>query len=249
MPTTKIKVLSDLLVNQIAAGEVVDRPASALKELLENSLDSGARDISVQLAAGGAGMIKVSDDGCGIPPDDLPLALERHATSKIATLDDLERVASLGFRGEALASIASVSRLTLISRSADEKHAWRIEAEGPRTQPPAPASLAAGTSVEVRDLYFNTPARRKFLKSEATEYAHCEEAFKRTALARCDTALSLQHNGRVRWHVKPQGVRDRIAAVLGAEFAAEALQVEEAAGPVRLTGLVGAPASAGATRE
>jgi DNA mismatch repair protein MutL len=249
MPTTKIKVLSDLLVNQIAAGEVVDRPASALKELLENSLDSGARDISVQLAAGGASLIKVSDDGCGIAKDDLPLALARHATSKIASLEDLERVASLGFRGEALASIASVSRLTLVSRRAEDRHAWSVVAEGPRSEAPTPATLGAGTTVEVRDLYFNTPARRKFLKTEATEYAHCEEAFKRTALSRADGAFSLQHNGRVRWHVKPQSLRERIVAVLGQDFAGDALPVDEISGPVRLTGLVGAPASAGATRE
>jgi DNA mismatch repair protein MutL len=249
MPTMKIKVLPDLLVNQIAAGEVVERPASALKELLENSLDSGARDISVQLAAGGASLIKVSDDGCGIAKEDLALALARHATSKIASLEDLERVASLGFRGEALASIASVSRLTLVSRRPEDRHAWSVVAEGPRIEAPTPATLGAGTTVEVRDLYFNTPARRKFLKTEATEYAHCEEAFKRTALSRADGAFSLQHNGRVRWHVKPQSLRERIVAVLGQEFAGDALPVDELSGPVRLTGLVGSPANAGATRE
>jgi DNA mismatch repair protein MutL len=249
MPTTKIKVLPELLVNQIAAGEVVDRPASALKELLENSLDSGARDISVQLAAGGASLIKVTDDGCGIAKDDLQLALARHATSKIASLEDLERVASLGFRGEALASIASVSRLTLVSRRPEDRHAWSVVAEGPRAEAPTPATLGAGTTIEVRDLYFNTPARRKFLKTEATEYAHCEEAFRRTALSRADTAFSLQHNGRVRMHVRPQTPRERIVAVLGQDFAADALPVDEGSGPVRLTGLVGSPASAAATRE
>jgi DNA mismatch repair protein MutL len=247
MPT--IQVLPDLLINQIAAGEVVDRPASALKELLENSLDAGARVIEIQLAGGGASLIKVNDDGCGIPRDELPLALARHATSKIASIDDLERVASLGFRGEALASIASVSRLTLSSRRADDKHAWSITTEGPHSTPPAPATLAAGTAIEVRDLYFNTPARRKFLKSEATEYAHCDEAFKRTALARWDTAFSLQHNGRVRWHMKPQTPDERIGAILGEDFVAGALGVEESAGAVRLSGFVGSPSSAGATRE
>jgi DNA mismatch repair protein MutL len=249
MPTTTINVLPDLLVNQIAAGEVVDRPASALKELIENSLDAGAREIAVQLAAGGASLIKVSDDGCGIAKEDLPLALARHATSKIASLDDLERVASLGFRGEALASIASVSRLTLASRHHDARHGWSVAAEGPRVQAPAPASVGNGTSIEVRDLYFNTPARRKFLKSEATEYAHCEEAFKRAALSRCDAAFSLQHNGRARWHVKAQALDARIAMLLGEDFTAHALAIDERSGPVRLTGLVGSPASAGATRE
>lgn len=244
-----IKVLPELLVNQIAAGEVVDRPSSALKELLENCLDAGAREIAVQLAAGGAGLIRVSDDGSGIGREDLSLALARHATSKIGSLEDLERVASLGFRGEALASIASVSRLTLTSRRGGEPHAWSVVAEGPRADAPAPASLAAGTAVEVRDLYFNTPARRKFLKSEPTEYAHCEEAFRRLALSRCDVALSLTHNGRARWHLKAQPLVDRINAVVGEEFGASALAIDEAAGPVRLSGRVGVPAQAGATRE
>jgi DNA mismatch repair protein MutL len=244
-----IRVLPDLLVNQIAAGEVVDRPSSALKELLENSLDAGARDIVVQLAAGGTRLIKVTDDGHGIAREELPLAVARHATSKIASLVDLERVASLGFRGEALASIASVSRLTLVSRRADDKHAWSISAEGPQASAPEPATLTSGTSIEVRDLYFNTPARRKFLKSEPTEYAHCDETFKRSALSRCDTAFSLQHNGRVRRHMKPQPASDRIAAILGEEFTATARPVEETAGPVRLYGYAGSPSSAGAARD
>src|SRR3990172_7461582 len=157
----EIRVLPELLINQIAAGEVVDRRASALKELLENSVDAGAREIAVQLAGGGMKLVKVADDGCGIVREELPLALARHATSKIASSTDLERVASLGFRGEALASIASVSQLTLTSRRAGDKHAWTISASGPDLSGTTPASLAAGTSIEVRDLYFNTPARRK----------------------------------------------------------------------------------------
>ena len=247
MPT--IKVLPDLLVNQIAAGEVVDRPSSALKELLENSLDAGAREIGVHLASGGMRLIKVTDDGCGIAREDLPLALERHATSKIASLGDLERVASLGFRGEALASIASVARLTIVSRRPDERHAWTISAEGPQVTVPTPASLAAGTTIEVHDLYFNTPARRKFLKSEQTEFAHCDEAFRRIALSRCEAGLSLHHNGRARWHLKAQPLSERIAAVLGDEFRAQAHEVDERAGPVRLYGLIGTPEHASATRE
>ena len=244
-----IRVLPDLLVNQIAAGEVVDRPSSALKELIENSLDAGAREVAVHLAAGGASLLKVIDDGCGMVREDLPLALARHATSKIASLAELERVASLGFRGEALASIASVSRLTLASRCGGDSHAWSITAEGPEIAAPVPASLAAGTSVEVRDLYFNTPARRKFLKAEATEYAHCEETFKRAALSRSDVAFSLQHNGRARWHLKPQPLDERISAILGEEFRAAALPVEEVTGPIRLAGCVGSPAEAGTRRE
>jgi DNA mismatch repair protein MutL len=246
MPT--IKVLPELLVNQIAAGEVVDRPASALKEFLENSLDAGAREITVQLAAGGTRLVKVTDDGCGVTRDDLALALSRHATSKIATLADLERVASLGFRGEALASVASVSRLTLVSRTADDKHAWSITAEGPHVAPPVPATLALGTAIEARDLYFNTPARRKFLKSEATEYAHCEEAFKRAALSHCDVALTLQHNGKARWHLKPQSLEERLTAVMGDEIACGSIAFDESGGAVRLHGYVATPEEAGVSR-
>jgi DNA mismatch repair protein MutL len=247
MPT--IKILPDLLVNQIAAGEVVDRPSSALKELLENSLDAGARAITIQLAAGGMRLIKVSDDGCGMGREDLPLALARHATSKIESLSDLERVASLGFRGEALASIASVSRMTVVSRRADDRHAWSLSAEGPEMAIPTPATLATGTTIEVRDLYFNTPARRKFLKSETTEYAHCDDAFRRIALSRCDTAFSLQHNGRARWHLKVQPLEERIGALLGEEFRRGAFMLDESAAGVRLHGCVGKPEHAGATRD
>jgi DNA mismatch repair protein MutL len=181
--------------------------------------------------------------------DDLPLALARHATSKIASLGDLERVASLGFRGEALASIASVARLTLVSRRADDRHAWSVTAEGPQIAPVQPATLGTGTTVEVRDLYFNTPARRKFLKSEQTEYAHCEEAFRRIALSRCDRAFTLQHNGRARWHLKAQGLASRVEALLGKEFCESANALDERAGGVRLYGLVGSPEQAGASRN
>jgi len=245
-----IRVLPELLISQIAAGEVVERPASALKELLENSLDAGARDISVVLAGGGAKLIKVTDDGGGIARDELKLALARHATSKIGSLEDLERVGSLGFRGEALASMASVSHLTLTSRRAGEKHAWTVTATGSNITRASPAALAAGTSIEVRDLYFNTPARRKFLKSEPTEYAHCEEAFRRVALSRPEVGFTLQHNSRIQWHRKPQPLRERIGAVLGDDFYAAALAVDEASGAgLRLTGAIGLPAHARASRD
>jgi len=244
-----IRILSDLLINQIAAGEVVERPGSALKELLENSLDAGGRQIAVHLAGGGAKLIRVSDDGVGIGRDDLPLALARHATSKIASLDDLEHVGSLGFRGEALASIAAVSRLTLASRRAGEKYAWRLTAAGADATPMEPASLAGGTTVEVHDLYFNTPARRKFLKSEATEYAHCEETFKRIALSACNVAFTLQHNGRVRFRLPVQTLEERIRALLGDEFGAAALPVDEAAAGFHLRGVIGAPTAARNVRD
>ncbi|HVS27883.1 MAG TPA: DNA mismatch repair endonuclease MutL [Burkholderiales bacterium] len=244
-----IRVLPELLINQIAAGEVVERPASALKELLENSLDAGAGEITVQLDRGGIKSLKVLDNGSGIAREDLPLALARHATSKITSLEDLERVASLGFRGEALASIVAVSRLELISRTAKDKHAWKIECAGGAIQKPAPAALSQGTGVEVQDLYFNTPARRKFLKTDATEFAHCEEVFKRIALSRFETAFSLHHNARAQWHLAAQDAPDRIKAVLGENFADASVWVDEQSGLLRLWGLAGLPAYSRGTRE
>jgi DNA mismatch repair protein MutL len=244
-----IQVLPDLLIDQIAAGEVVERPAAALKELLENSLDAGAREISVQLANGGTSLIRASDDGAGIPQPELALAVSRHATSKISTLDDLERIASLGFRGEALASIAAVANLTLTSRTAQAKHAWSISAGGGAVEQPRPAAHDAGTSVEVRDLYFNTPARRKFLKSEATEYAHCDEAFKRIALAHPEVAFKLQHNGRAQCQLRKQPLSERISAVLGAEFGAAAIMVDAQAPGLSLSGMAGMPAAARGVRD
>jgi DNA mismatch repair protein MutL len=178
-----IRPLPDLMINQIAAGEVVERPAAALKELIENSLDAGASRIDVDLAGGGIKRIRVVDDGGGIDREDLALAIARHATSKVGAPADLEAIATLGFRGEALASIAAVSRLALTSRAEGKPHAWRIEVDGGTVAPIAPAALSAGTSITIEELYFNTPARRKFLRTDATEWAHCEEAFTRLALA------------------------------------------------------------------
>lgn len=244
-----IRVLPELLINQIAAGEVIERPASALKELLENSLDAGAQAISVELAGGGIRQLTVTDDGAGIARNDLKLALTRHATSKIASLEELELVSSLGFRGEALASIAAVSRLVLVSRRPDDRHAWQVAAEGPALADIAPATLTRGTRVDVRELYFNTPARRRFLKSEQTEFAHCEEVFRRIALSRPDVAFALSHNGRARLQVRPQPLIARIAAVLGDEFAATALPVGESGGQIALRGAISAPAHARGVRD
>jgi DNA mismatch repair protein MutL len=206
-----IRQLPDLLVNQIAAGEVIERPASALKELLENSLDAGALSIAVELDKGGVRRLRVVDDGAGIERDDLPLAVARFATSKIATLEDLERAASLGFRGEALASIGAVARLAIVSRRGGERHAWRIACEAGEVSAVEPAALAAGTTIDVEDLYFNTPARRKFLKSESTEHARCDDAFARIALSRPDVAFSLAHNGRRTRHLPPEAPRATIS--------------------------------------
>lgn len=246
---TAIHVLPDLLINQIAAGEVVERPAAALKELLENSLDAGAREIAVQLAAGGTRLIRVSDDGAGIPCDELVLAVARHATSKIATLDDLEQIRSLGFRGEALASIAAVSALTLSSRTRDAKHAWSVSVENGVVAEPRPAAHEAGTTIEAHDLFFNTPARRKFLRSDATEFAHCDEVFRRIALTRPDVGFRLQHNGRVQRQLAPQERGARIAAILGDDIAAQSVAVEADAGGIRIAGLTALPTAARGGRE
>jgi DNA mismatch repair protein MutL len=245
----RIRSLPELLVNQIAAGEVVERPASALKELLENSLDAGARSVAVELAEGGVRRLRVVDDGAGIEPDDLPLAVARFATSKIATLQDLERAATLGFRGEALASIGAVARLSIVSRREGARHAWRIACEAGEVSAPEPAAISAGTAVEVEDLYFNTPARRKFLKSEATEFARCEEAFVRIALSRPDVAFSLAHNGRRGAHLPPEAARSRASRLVGEDFAASAVEVRSEAPRLTLQGLAAAPGFTRATRD
>jgi len=236
-----IRILPDTLISQIAAGEVVERPASVLKELMENSLDAGADSIDVSLAQGGVKQIRVTDNGRGISAEDLPLALERHATSKIASLDDLEQVRSLGFRGEALASIASVARVVLTSRLRNARHASALRAEGGKTGAPQPAAHANGTTAEVGDLYFNTPARRKFLRTEATEFSHCEEVFNRAALSRPEAAFSLRHNGRVISHLAAAELPRRAEAILGAEFAAAARPVMERIEGLALSGFVASP--------
>ena len=237
--------LSDLLVNQIAAGEVVERPASVLKEVLENAVDAGARAIEVQLEQGGVRRIRVADDGCGIARDELALALERHATSKIATLDDLERVGTMGFRGEALAAIAAVARTGITSRAEGASHAWRIEAG----REPEPAALDQGTVVDVADLYYNTPARRKFLKTESTEFAHCDDMFRRVALARPDIGLQLAHNGRVIHRLPPSPPAARVAALMGDDFLQHAREVQADAGILRLAGFASLPAYSRASRD
>ncbi|BAW25946.1 MULTISPECIES: DNA mismatch repair endonuclease MutL [Pseudomonas] len=243
---SRIQLLSPRLANQIAAGEVVERPASVAKELLENSLDSGARRIDVDVEQGGVKLLKVRDDGSGISADDLPLALARHATSKIRELEDLEGVLSLGFRGEALASISSVARLTLTSRTANASEAWQVETEGrdmtPRVQP---AAHPVGTSVEVRDLFFNTPARRKFLKAEKTEFDHLQEVIRRLALARFDVGFHLRHNGKSilslhEAHDETARAR-RVGAICGPGFMEQALPIDVERNGLRLWGWVGLP--------
>ncbi|WP_110971461.1 DNA mismatch repair endonuclease MutL [Pseudomonas huaxiensis] len=244
--SARIELLSPRLANQIAAGEVVERPASVIKELLENSLDSGARRIDVEVEQGGVKLLRVRDDGSGIASDDLPLALARHATSKIRDLEDLERVMSLGFRGEALASISSVARLTLTSRTRDAEQAWQVETEGrdmaPRVQP---AAHPVGTSVEVRDLFFNTPARRKFLKTEKTEFDHLQEVIRRLALARFDVGFHLRHNGKsiLSLHEAPDDIAKarRVGAICGPGFLEQALPIEIDRNGLRLWGWVGLP--------
>ncbi|WP_070885210.1 DNA mismatch repair endonuclease MutL [Pseudomonas argentinensis] len=242
----RIQLLSPRLANQIAAGEVVERPASVAKELLENSLDSGARRIEVDVEQGGVKLLRVRDDGRGIAADDLPLALARHATSKIRELEDLEQVMSMGFRGEALASISSVARLTLTSRTAGADQAWQVETEGREMQPRVqPAAHPVGTSVEVRDLFFNTPARRKFLKAEKTEFDHLQEVIKRLALARFDVAFHLRHNGKnvLTLHEANDDVSRarRVASVCSAGFLEQALPIDIDRNGLHLWGWVGLP--------
>ena len=243
-----IQLLPDLLINQIAAGEVIERPASALKELLENSLDAGATNIEVQLENGGIKMLRVRDNGKGIAKDELELSLMRHATSKITSLDDLQHVDSMGFRGEALASMAAVSQLTMTSRIASDTHAWKVEVIDGQLSKSIPASQPQGTSIELRDIYFNTPARRKFLKTESTEFAHCEETFKRIALSSSNVAFSLQRNGKTIWQLPKQTAAERINAILGEEFRHAAVSVERQAENLSLSGLAALPAYSKANR-
>ena len=240
-----IRVLPHLLVSQIAAGEVVERPASVLTELLENSVDAGAQAITVVLDEGGIKRVQVEDDGAGIARDELPLALARHATSKIASLEDLEGVATMGFRGEALASIASVSRLSITSRTRQAPHAASISAEGAQLGEVQPAARAQGTTVAVSDLYFNTPARRKFLRTDATEFGHCDEVFRRIALAQPRVAFMLKHNGRVSHVLRNQDVAQRTGALMGEGFGSQSIEVDSQGGSLRLHGRAGTPQAQG----
>ena len=238
---SRIAALPDHLVNQIAAGEVVERPANALKEIVENSIDAGATAIDVELTGGGIRLIRVSDNGSGIHPDDIELALHRHATSKIKTLNDLEHVASMGFRGEGLASIASVSRLTLTSRQDGSAHATQVKAEDGKLSSPTAAAHPVGTTIEAAELFFNTPARRKFLKSENTEYAHCATMLERLALAHPHIAFSLKRDGKQVFKLPAQNLHERIAAIVGEDFQAASLEIDSGNGALRLYGAIAKP--------
>ena len=242
-----IRELPDELISQIAAGEVVERPASVVRELVDNALDAGATQVNVKLSAGGVRAIVVEDDGCGIPPHELPLALKRHATSKIASLDELEHVSTMGFRGEALAAISSVAELSIVSRFAGAPHAQRLDA---RTGECAPAARAQGTSIEVRELFFSTPARRKFLKTDATELAHCLEAVRRHALARPEVGFSVWHEGRLveQWRAVAD-IAQRQRDVLGPDFEADSRALAAQRGPLRLHGRAGLPTAARARAD
>ncbi|MBK6009369.1 DNA mismatch repair endonuclease MutL [Ramlibacter ginsenosidimutans] len=236
-----IRELPDELVSQIAAGEVVERPASVVRELVDNALDAGATQVTVRLLAGGVRLIAIEDDGCGIEREQLPLALKRHATSKIGSLADLESVGTMGFRGEALAAIASVSELHLLSRTAGQASAFLLDASSGELRP---AARSTGTTVEVKELFFSTPARRKFLKTDATELAHCLEAVRRHALARPDVGFTVWHEGKLveQWRA---GARDqRLADVLGEDFLGDSVAIEHVAGPLRITGRAGIPDAA-----
>nr|WP_283254602.1 DNA mismatch repair endonuclease MutL [Luteimonas galliterrae] len=243
-PTVTIRPLPDTLVNQIAAGEVVERPASVVKELVENALDAGATRIDIDLEEGGVRLIRIRDDGSGIAPDELPLAVARHATSKIASLDDLEAVATLGFRGEALPSIASVSRFALTSRRAGEEHGASLPVDGGKLGSVSPKSHPQGTTVEVRDLFYNVPARRKFLRAERTEFSHIEEWLRTLALARPDVELRLSHNGKASRRYRGDGgmaTAERIVETLGEEFSKSTLRIDHAAAGLSLHGWIAQP--------
>ncbi|MHA6204004.1 DNA mismatch repair endonuclease MutL [Dyella soli] len=240
-----IRPLPPELINQIAAGEVIERPSSVVKELVENSLDAGATRIEVDIEQGGARLIRVRDDGCGIAPDELQLAVASHATSKIGSFVDLEHVASMGFRGEALASVSSVSRFALTSRAQGQDTAFRIEMDGGKMQAARPAQHPQGSSVEVRDLFYNVPARRKFLRAERTEFAHIDDLLKSLALARGSVEFRLSHNGkpvRILKSARDEGAAlQRVAEVLGEEFPAQSLRIDHAAAGLHLSGWVGLP--------
>ncbi|WP_112122993.1 DNA mismatch repair endonuclease MutL [Haemophilus influenzae] len=241
-----IKILSPQLANQIAAGEVVERPASVVKELVENSLDAGANKIQIDIENGGANLIRIRDNGCGIPKEELSLALARHATSKIADLDDLEAILSLGFRGEALASISSVSRLTLTSRTEEQTEAWQVYAQGRDMETTIkPASHPVGTTVEVANLFFNTPARRKFLRTDKTEFAHIDEVIRRIALTKFNTAFTLTHNGKIIRQYRPAEAINqqlkRVAAICGDDFVKNALRIDWKHDDLHLSGWVATP--------
>jgi len=243
-----IRVLPDHLINQIAAGEVIERPASVVKELVENALDAGARMIEIDIEAGGAKLIRISDDGGGIALSELPVALQRHATSKIASMDDLETVRSLGFRGEALPSIASVSRLSLSSRTPGESHGYRVDASAGLLSEARAEAMRAGTRVEAWDLFYNVPARRKFLKAERTEFGHIEDWVRSLALARPEVEFRLSHNGKSQLPIRPAAnlddMRARLRAVLGPEFAARSLTLDADGAGAHLHGWVGLPTDA-----
>ncbi|MBI5268740.1 MAG: DNA mismatch repair endonuclease MutL, partial [Burkholderiales bacterium] len=240
-PRRAIRELPDELVSQIAAGEVVERPASVVRELVDNALDAGAGQVTVKLVSGGIRAIVVEDDGGGIPADELPLAVKRHATSKIRSLAELEGVSTMGFRGEALAAIASVSEMAIVSRTPEAPHAHRLDARSGELQP---AARAVGTSIEVRELFFSTPARRKFLKSAATELAHALEAVRRHALARPDVGFAVWHDGKLVAQWRRASHEQRMADVLGAEFVEASRAVDLPAGPMRVIGRAGLPEAA-----
>jgi DNA mismatch repair protein MutL len=242
-----IRVLPSELVDQIAAGEVIERPASVVKELVENSLDAGARRIEIDIERGGVGLIRIRDDGCGIAADELAVAISRHATSKIASLEDLESVATLGFRGEALPSIGSVSRLRIMSHPAHTEHGAEIAVDGGAVVAVRPAAHPLGTTIEVRDLFFNVPARRKFVRSDSTELGHVVRLVERLALSRSDVTFRLRNGTRLLFDApatQDGGELARVGEVLGSEFAARSVAVSHAAGPVNLSGWIGLPTAA-----